>query len=973
MSEGKRQDFELGINQQINEANFEHKEKREDYPEVPMDAHEQEIREMIRENSSAVIVGETGSGKTTRIPEFLMREFPQSRIAITQPRRVAARSVSRFVAERRGQKIGGEVGYQVRFDDQTTEGTMANFMTDGILLRKLQFDPLLDEFDVVMVDEAHERNLNIDFVLGLLKNVQNERKKQGKKELKIVVTSATIEKKKFADYFGDSPTLEVKGRMFPVDVLYEPAKVFNYQKAAAQKVRDIVVSNDPGDVLIFMPGEDEIRATIKAIEELDIHGVEAMPLYGAMAPEDQDRIFLKNKKRKVIVSTNIAETSVTIDGVCHVIDSGLIKQKEFDPVSGIESLVVKQHAKSGCDQRKGRAGRTASGKCHRLFTEQEFEERDKYQKPEILRSDLAHVVLSMKKNGIEDVRNFDFIDKPDQETFSHAIDTLKMLGALDEQEKITELGDIMSELPLKPELARMVIEAGRFGCVGSVCTIASMMGTSKPVFSRPREKESEADNAHARFKKSGSDFMTLLEVWDEWQASGYNERWARENYLNARQLSEVREIRSQLMKELAKIEESDRLNKIGIENFSVGDQRGSNDESVQKSVVAGLIQHLMVAYGRYGYAKVLNGGNSDEIFIHPSSSAFHTRPKLMIGAEVVATSKTFARKCQPVKAEWIPEIAPQILKESGRSTYYDTYQDQVIDSISYSLPGMYDSIISKNIEAIDQDVAQEKFASAFAEGKVELPVYKDNLKIIETLRELNRRSGGRFALPDETAWYEEKLSGVKSKKEAEMIEEHLQMEIGDFCPEEKLAEIDKLYPKVVTIKGEAINVIYEYSPTNPEAYYESDRNEKFTAIIDIPKELIPDLQEVDIPQIGENGRPQVVYRFAYNTRFASLEGLKKAFEEERAKNAWLNFKKPENSGKIIIPEPLKPLTSLENLGFGPVVYAQDSTGNDLLAYPGITAQRDYSSGGYRFFVEYYEAKAEAISAGETSKRIKEII
>jgi ATP-dependent helicase HrpA len=267
------------------------------YPPVPMDEHRAEVVECVRRNSNAVIIGETGSGKTTRIPDFLLEAFPEARIAITQPRRVAARSVARFVADRRGGRVGEEIGYQVRFEDKTTEGTRANFMTDGILLLKLQFDPLLKEYDIVMVDEAHERSLNIDFVLGLLRRTQAERKKCGMKELKVIATSATIEKEKFANYFGGSPTVEVPGRMYPVVVLYERETPRDPTIAAAQRVKEIVASGNQGDVLIFMPGEEEIRRTISEIEALKLYGVEAMPLFGAMAPEDQDRIFEKNPNR----------------------------------------------------------------------------------------------------------------------------------------------------------------------------------------------------------------------------------------------------------------------------------------------------------------------------------------------------------------------------------------------------------------------------------------------------------------------------------------------------------------------------------------------------------------------------------------------------------------------------------------------------------------------------------------------------
>ena len=654
----------------------EHLHEKRIYPETPMDLHRPEIIECLKNSHSAVIVGETGSGKTTRIPDFLIDEFPEAKIAITQPRRVAARSVARYVAERKGVNIGERVGYQVRFDDKTTEGTAANFMTDGVLLRKLQNDPLLEEFDIVMVDEAHERSLNIDFTLGLLKKVQQERKRQNKKELKIVVTSATIEKEKFSEYFNGSPTLNIEGRMYPVDIHYEKGWVHDYKKVAAEKVQDFISSGKKGDVLIFMPGEIDINLTIIEINELQLDNIEILPLFGAMAPEDQDKIFAESDKRKIIVATNIAETSLTVPGVECVIDSGLIKQKEFDPRTGIESLIVTEHAKSGCDQRTGRAGRTAPGTCYRLYSQESYEERAKYAKPEIARSDLAHIVLTMKKMGIDDVRDFDFIDKPNEETFLHAIESLKTLGALDENENLTKMGETMAELPLKPELSRIIIEAEKYGCVGSICTIAAMMGGQKPVFARPKDKETQADNAHRKFKKDGSDFMTSLEVWKQWSSSGFNDKWAHDNFLNVRQLFEIREVRSQLLRELSRLE-------------IIAEDSKNDPESIQKSIAAGLIQNLAVpTFSNFGYKKVSaheSGVFINYIFTHPASSVFGMRPDFMIASEVVTTSKTFARKCQTVDPQWLPEIAPQILVETGKLYTYDIEKDSAVQTIVYAL------------------------------------------------------------------------------------------------------------------------------------------------------------------------------------------------------------------------------------------------------------------------------------------------
>ena len=934
-----------------------------DFPQVPMDAHRAKVVECIRDNENAVIIGETGSGKTTRIPDFLLESFPQAKIAITQPRRVAARSVARYVASRRGEQVGGEVGYQVRFEDKTTEGTRANFMTDGILLRKLQFDPLLEEYDVVMVDEAHERSLNIDFVLGLLKRVQAERKKKGMQELKVIATSATIEKEKFANYFGQSPIVEVPGRMHPVDVQYAREEVRDYPKAAAQRVKEIVTSGGQGDVLIFMPGEEEIRRTIQEIEGLNLSGIDAMPLFGAMAPEDQDKIFERNPKRKVIVSTNIAETSVTIDGVRFVIDSGLIKQKEFNPNTGIEALLTKRHAKSGCEQRKGRAGRTAPGTCYRLYPEADYTGRDAYQTPEIARSNLDHVILAMKKIGIEDVRSFDFIDKPKEEAISQAIETLKMLGALDAKEKLTKIGETMAELPLRPEIARMVIEAEKYHCTGKICTIAAMMG-EKSVFVRPKEKEREADAAHAQFTKGGSDFLKLLEVWQQWSAAGFDDKWAREHYLNVRQLFEVREIRSQLMRELKR------------QKVSVDDVNGNDPVAIQKCVASGMIQHLLTDSGRHSYERVVRGSDSGRIFIHPSSAAFSKAPQLMIGADVVTTSKTFARRCQPVDAKWLPEIAPQLLEEGSKSLRYDAKSDSVIEKVGYSLRGRYGTISEQEREVTDDAVAAEQFVRALAEGKVDLPSVKHNADTVRALQALYTRSGGKVHAPELSVWYKERAGGVRSKQEAKYVDEKLRLNFDEHCSPEMKAEIDRLYPETIEVQGHALKVEYEYRPANAQSYYESEKNEKFKATITIPGDIIFKLNPDDFPTLGKGGRPEISYRSGdgYNSITNSdLEALKVAVDSKRLENAWYNFRKPET--EPVETKTLQPLPSLDSIGAHPIAYAKNYKGEDVFAHPSFYSEQTYdyqaSEYKYTFKVTYYRTEEEAKQNNERALATKE--
>jgi len=825
---------------------------------LPIDEYRDQIIEQIRINPTTIVIGETGSGKTTEIPGFLLDEFPDRKIAITEPRRIATRSVAEYVAKNRDTQIGEEeIGYRMRFEDISNEETRATFLTDGILLQEIKSDPLLLKYDVVMVDEAHERSLNIDFLLGLLKKAQRERKEKGEKELKIIVTSATLEKEKFRKYFDNSGAIEVPGRTFDVAINNREVRERDargnpdYTMAAAYTVKEIIESRQNGDILIFMPRQAEILNTIANIEKLYLPRLEILPLYGNLQAEDQRKVFQTFAgKRKVIVATNIAETSITIDGVKHVIDSGLINEKDFDSDTGIESQTVVKHAKSGCTQRKGRAGRTASGTCHRLYSEEDYEDREDFQKPEITRSDLAHVVLAMKKIGISNVANFDFIDPPKREAIEQAIEKLKTLNALDEEENLTEIGKQMAELPLKPEHARMLIEAEKYGCTGSICTIVAMIG-EKSVFTRPKDLEVEADMAHEKFKIPESDFLTLLNVWEKWEENGFDFRWAKDNFLSSRQLSEAGEVRNQLMKKLEK------LNIPYIDSNTGNDKR----ELIEKAVCAGMIQDLMVSSGR-GYSKLSDSSigdlYGDKIYPHPSSALFHNSPRYMIGANVRKTSKTFALLCQEVKEEWIPELAPHLLvaEDSVGKIYYDSNSDSVGRLRTYHFKtNPYIKISSK--EAIsDKTEASRVFIEALINGDVYNEIASENNTKNRVLQELHDRSGGRIKVPDLENFYSEKLKGVTSNAQLLKIpDEEYIIDLDQYYSVELRREIEEKYPTSFTSNGVVYRIKYIYE----RAEYSDSGLEKYEAHIILPAYNTSSLNQKDIPKIGENGKPRILF------------------------------------------------------------------------------------------------------------------
>ena len=615
---------------------------------LPIHEYWGEIVETVHRNRVTIIVGETGSGKTTQVPQYLYHAgfAKEGAIGITEPRRIAAISTAKYVADQMKLQLGGLVGYQVRFDDETTAGTKVKFMTDGILLREFQLDPELRKFSLVMVDEAHERSQNIDFALGLLKDLLQRRD-----DLKVVVASATIDEQKFSKYFWDSPIINVSGRMFPVETIWSDNSIPEGMMAEeiVKLVSVIHRGEAPGDVLVFMTGEQEIHKVIEGIEELGYGDIVAIPAYAALPTDTQEKIFeCYPGKRKVVVATNIAETSITIDGVVYVVDSGLIKQSNFHAESGIKSLDVVEHSQAGCDQRKGRAGRTQPGTCYRFYTEEDYLGRPRFTEPDIRRSPLASVVLAMEDIGIENIKEFDFIDPPERVAFTEAYETLIALGAIRRGEKgLTEIGKAMARLPLEPRIARMLLDAEKYSCVKEVATYAAFLSV-RNVFVRPKGKEDEADFAHSRFKATNSDALTALEIWRAYEDASCSRGWCFSNFLNAKTLEEVSKIRTQLFETLER------------HNIAFVSSEPADTEGFLKAVCAGLAYNLYEHADRQWYHGLFRNGG-DYASIHPGSAAFSRfSERWIVAMEVVRTTKVWLRGVTVVKPQWLPGIAPTL-------------------------------------------------------------------------------------------------------------------------------------------------------------------------------------------------------------------------------------------------------------------------------------------------------------------------
>lgn len=711
---------------------------RLNYPEVlPISAHRDEIVEAIAKNQVVVVVGETGSGKSTQIPKMILEAFYQInktdptqaryKIACTQPRRIAAVSIATWMAQEMGVELGKEVGYKIRFDDETTSGTMINICTDGILLQEMKGDGLLSGYDAILVDEAHERNLNIDFLLGLLKDIQPKRLAKGLKEMKILVTSATVDASKFSEFFADLnlvdgqvlpiPIINVSGRLYPVDIFYKPLES---REDIFKKIAGIIrgIERDKlGDVLIFLPGEAEIFATIEEIEHMTTEKVVCLPLYSRLPMAEQERIYGNFEgKMKVVVATNIAETSLTVPGIKYVIDSGLARMTDFNFRTGIGSLEVREISQASAIQRAGRAGRVEPGVCYRLYEEENFAEREKYTKPEILRSDLSSVVLHMRLIGIPDVTKFSFIDAPEPKAFRNAVVNLIELGAMKENMDLTELGVKMAHLPLEPRISAMLLAAERYDCVREVAIIASSLSVKDP-FIRPNGEEDEADRAKRNFQRQAtgaerkvryitlrrgrkvikkkvfedsftdvlaSDLLVFLVVWNTIQALPEEQRegFCQSNYLNYLVIKEIAQIYEQLLdtlKTFAGDEFSEYLNQGGDDLIFPLDNR----TGILKSISSGFIQNLCEATSKIVY----KSRGVEGIMIHPGSALFSINPKWFVSAEIVETTKLYARNNTMIDPSWLEEIAPQLCQYKYAPAYFDRATGRLMREESVSFRG----------------------------------------------------------------------------------------------------------------------------------------------------------------------------------------------------------------------------------------------------------------------------------------------
>jgi ATP-dependent helicase HrpA len=742
-------------------------------PELPISARAEELVATIQAHAVVILAGETGSGKTTQIPKMCLAagRGTAGRIACTQPRRVAALSVSRRVAEELGVEWGREVGCKIRFEDRTTAATAIKFLTDGMLLAEVQGDPLLREYDTIIIDEAHERSLNIDFLLGHLRTLRYKRP-----ELKIIITSATIDTELFSRAFDDAPVVQVSGRTYPVEVIYAPldelgsdaaegderearAEALHYIDGAVEAVERIVRESQAGDVLVFMPSERDIRETTELLEGRRLRGCELVPLFGRLSNAEQQRVFAPTQARKIIVATNIAETSLTIPGIRYVVDTGLARMSRYSPQARTRRLPIEPVSQSSADQRKGRSGRVADGVCIRLYAEKDYLERPRFTQPEIQRANLADVILRLKAFGLGDIERFPFINMPAAKSIRAGYALLEELGAIEEiragsptpagdgpaetrdseapsyNRELTPLGRELARLPVDPTVGRMILQARTEKALGEVLVIAAGLSIQDPR-ERPLDKQAAADAAHRRFAHPDSDFLTLLNIWDayhdEFETMAQSKlRWfCREHFLSYTRMREWRDIHAQLAEVVQ--ERGGKKISSALHGLATVDAKATAFgtpayRAIHRSILSGLlgnIAHLDEQKGGY------KATHDRRVNLFPGSVLFRREepkrhgndagprpaqkkdlkgPRWIMAAEIMETTRLFARTCARLDPLWALDLGPHLVRVAHSEPFWDAERGRVMAKQRTRLYGLELETRAVGYGKIDPAAATEIF------------------------------------------------------------------------------------------------------------------------------------------------------------------------------------------------------------------------------------------------------------------------
>ncbi|EPU0489653.1 ATP-dependent RNA helicase HrpA [Vibrio cholerae] len=722
-----------------------------EYPALlPVSQKRDDIAQAIAHHQVVIVAGETGSGKTTQLPK-ICAELGRGKYGLighTQPRRLAARSVANRIAEEMETELGGFVGYKVRFTDQISDQTQIKLMTDGILLAEIQNDRFLNQYDTIIIDEAHERSLNIDFILGYLKQLLPRRP-----DLKVIITSATIDPERFSKHFSNAPIIEVSGRTYPVEVRYRPLAGDDDSESDRDQLEGIFQAVDElcdeglGDILIFMNGEREIRDTADALSKRNLRDTEIVPLYARLSAGEQNKIFQPHAGRRIVLATNVAETSLTVPGIKYVIDPGTARISRYSYRTKVQRLPIEPVSQASANQRKGRCGRTEEGICIRLYSEEDFLSRPEFTDPEILRTNLASVILQMTALGLGDIEAFPFVEAPDKRNIQDGVRLLEELGAINDQikdpkKRLTESGKQLARLPIDPRLARMVLEASKLGCLKEVMIIASALSIQDPR-ERPSDKQQSADDKHRRFNHEDSDFLTLVNLWhyigQQQKALTSNQfrRQCKLDYLNYLRVREWQDVYTQLHQSTREM------------GFKLNDEPGSY-HALHSAILVGLLSHIgMKDQEKNEY----HGARNARFNIFPASGLFKKQPKWVMSAELVETSKLWARVVAKIEPDWIEPLAKHLIKRSYSEPHWSKKNAAVMAYEKVMLYGI--PIVPKrlvNYGTIDPVLSREIFIrSALVEGDWETKhaFFKQNRALLAEVEELEHKSRRRDILVDD--------------------------------------------------------------------------------------------------------------------------------------------------------------------------------------------------------------------------------
>ncbi|MFI7440293.1 ATP-dependent RNA helicase HrpA [Nonomuraea indica] len=723
------------------------------YPDnLPVSQRKDDILDAIRDHQVVIIAGETGSGKTTQIPKICLElgRGVRGLIGHTQPRRIAARTVAERIAEELGTDLGEVVGYKVRFTDQASDRTLVKLMTDGILLAELQHDRLLEQYDTLIIDEAHERSLNIDFILGYVKQLLPRRP-----DLKVVITSATIDPERFSRHFGDAPIIEVSGRTYPVEVRYRPLGDDDDQTQGIVEACRELAGEGPGDVLVFLSGEREIRDAADALVKADFRNTEVLPLYARLSAAEQHRVFQSHTGRRIVLATNVAETSLTVPGIKYVVDPGYARISRYSHRTKVQRLPIEAISQASANQRKGRSGRTSDGICIRLYEEEDFLSRPEFTDPEILRTNLASVILQMTSIGLGDIEAFPFVEPPDRRQVRDGVNLLHELGAFDAQGRLTPVGRRLATLPVDPRLGRMVLEAEKNGCLREVMVIAAALSIQDPR-ERPADKQQQADEKHRRFADPESDFLTYVNLWHYLQdrqrelSSSAFRRLCKAEFLNYLRVREWQDIYSQLRQALGAHPNS----------------APADPHSVHVSLLAGLLSHIGVkdvvdkqrpSDGRRPIQEYL-GARGARFAVFPGSALAKKQPQWVMSAELVETSRLWARVNAKIEPGWVEPLAQHLVKRSYSEPHWEKDQGAVIALEKVTLYGVPLVVGRKvNYGRIDPELSRELFIRhALVQGEWDShhTFLRENRRLLQEVEELENRARRRDIMVDDEALFD---------------------------------------------------------------------------------------------------------------------------------------------------------------------------------------------------------------------------